>query len=46
MGRPWWLLIALAAAVTTWVGGFDILYSLPDELRPCALAAFDTRRGG
>ena len=29
--RPWWLLIALAAAVTTWVAGFDILYSLPDE---------------
>jgi len=29
--RPWWLLVALAAAVTTWVGGFDILYSLPDE---------------
>jgi len=29
--RPWWLLIALAAAVTTWVGGFDILYALPDE---------------
>jgi 4-hydroxybenzoate polyprenyltransferase len=29
--HPWWLLVALAAAVTTWVGGFDILYSLPDE---------------
>jgi len=29
--RPWWLLIALATAVTTWVGGFDILYALPDE---------------
>lgn len=29
--RPWWLLLVLAAAVTTWVGGFDILYSLPDE---------------
>ena len=29
--RPWWLLVALAAAVTTWVGGFDILYALPDE---------------
>lgn len=28
--RPWWLLVALAAAVTAWVGGFDILYSLPD----------------
>jgi 4-hydroxybenzoate polyprenyltransferase len=29
--RPWWLLVALAAAVTAWVAGFDILYSLPDE---------------
>jgi 4-hydroxybenzoate polyprenyltransferase len=29
--RPWWLLIALAIAVMTWVGGFDILYALPDE---------------
>jgi 4-hydroxybenzoate polyprenyltransferase len=29
--RPWWLLIALATAVMTWVGGFDILYALPDE---------------
>ena len=29
--RPWLLLVALAAAVTTWVAGFDILYSLPDE---------------
>jgi 4-hydroxybenzoate polyprenyltransferase len=29
--RPWWLLVALAIAVTTWVGGFDILYALPDE---------------
>jgi 4-hydroxybenzoate polyprenyltransferase len=29
--RPWWLLVTLAAAVTTWVGGFDILYALPDE---------------
>lgn len=29
--RPWWLLVALAAAVTAWVGGFDILYALPDE---------------
>ena len=27
---PWWLLIALATAVMTWVGGFDILYSLQD----------------
>jgi len=29
--RPWWLLVALALAVTSWVGGFDILYALPDE---------------
>ena len=29
--RPWWVLVALAAAVTAWVGGFDILYALPDE---------------
>lgn len=27
---PWWLLIALAAAVMSWVGGFDILYALQD----------------
>ncbi len=27
---PWWMLIALAAAVATWVGGFDILYALQD----------------
>ncbi len=27
---PWWMLVALAAAVTAWVGGFDILYSLQD----------------
>ncbi|HEY7568032.1 MAG TPA: UbiA-like polyprenyltransferase [Gemmatimonadaceae bacterium] len=35
---PWWLLIALAAAVMTWVGGFDILYSLQD-------VDFDRERG-
>ena len=29
-GEPWWMLIALAAAVATWVGGFDILYALQD----------------
>ena len=29
--RPWWILVALAAAVTAWVAGFDILYALPDE---------------
>lgn len=28
--EPWWLLPALAVAVTTWVGGFDILYALQD----------------
>ncbi|MEO5580465.1 MAG: UbiA-like polyprenyltransferase [Gemmatimonadaceae bacterium] len=27
---PWWLLAALATAVATWVGGFDILYALQD----------------
>jgi 4-hydroxybenzoate polyprenyltransferase len=27
---PWWVLVMLAAAVMTWVGGFDILYSLQD----------------
>ena len=35
---PWWSLIALAAAVMTWVGGFDILYSLQD-------VDFDRERG-
>ena len=28
--RPWWMLVALAAAVTTWVGGFDVFYALAD----------------
>jgi len=27
---PWWMLISLAVAVATWVGGFDILYALQD----------------
>src|SRR6202163_1609960 len=27
---PWWMLIGLAIAVATWVGGFDILYALQD----------------
>jgi 4-hydroxybenzoate polyprenyltransferase len=27
---PWWMLIALAAGVMTWVGGFDVLYALQD----------------
>ena len=29
--QPWWLLCALALAVVTWSGGFDILYALQDE---------------
>ena len=29
-GSPWWMLIALAIAVASWVGGFDILYALQD----------------
>lgn len=28
---PWWVLLAIAAAVTVWVAGFDILYALQDE---------------
>jgi 4-hydroxybenzoate polyprenyltransferase len=28
--RPWWMLIALAIGVATWVAGFDIFYSLQD----------------
>lgn len=35
---PWWLLPTLAVAVMSWVGGFDILYSLPD-------ADFDRSQG-
>jgi 4-hydroxybenzoate polyprenyltransferase len=27
---PWWMLIGLAVAVATWVGGFDMLYALQD----------------
>jgi 4-hydroxybenzoate polyprenyltransferase len=27
---PWWMLVALAVAVSTWVGGFDMLYALQD----------------
>src|SRR6185436_19402721 len=26
-----WVLVAIAAAVATWVAGFDIFYALPDE---------------
>ena len=36
--EPQWLLGALAAAVTCWVGGFDVLYALQDE-------AFDRAEG-
>ncbi len=35
---PWWLLPALAAAVMTWGGGFDVLYALQD-------VAFDREHG-
>jgi 4-hydroxybenzoate polyprenyltransferase len=28
--EPWWMLWAMALAVTTWSGGFDILYALQD----------------
>ena len=36
--RPWWMLISLATAVATWVGGFDILYALQD-------VSFDRQNG-
>ena len=36
--EPWWLLLAIAAAVATWVAGFDIFYALPD-------AGFDRAEG-
>lgn len=29
--EPWWMLLVIAAAVLTWVAGFDIFYALPDE---------------
>jgi 4-hydroxybenzoate polyprenyltransferase len=29
--EPWWMLPVLAAAVATWVAGFDILYALQDR---------------
>ena len=28
--QPWWMLVALALAVATWGGGFDVLYALQD----------------
>lgn len=34
--EPWWLLVLLATAVATWVGGFDILYALQDIDFDCA----------
>jgi len=36
--RPWWLLLVIALAVTTWVGGFDVFYAMQDE-------SFDRARG-
>lgn len=30
--RPWWMLIALAIGVATWVAGFDVFYALQDVL--------------
>ena len=36
--EPWWVLVAISAAVATWVAGFDIFYALPD-------AAFDQGNG-
>ena len=36
--EPWWLLLAITAAVATWVAGFDIFYALPD-------AGFDRAQG-
>lgn len=30
--RPAWLLLAVSAAVATWVAGFDIFYALPDAV--------------
>ena len=35
---PWWTLVAITVAVSTWVAGFDVCYSLPDE-------AFDRAQG-
>ena len=36
--EPWWMLLVLAAAVASWVAGFDILYALQDT-------AFDKAQG-
>ena len=35
---PWWVLLAITAAVASWTAGFDIFYALPDE-------AFDRSQG-
>jgi 4-hydroxybenzoate polyprenyltransferase len=29
--EPWWMLLVLAAGVSSWVAGFDILYALQDR---------------
>ena len=29
--EPWWLLLAIALAVLSWVAGFDVFYALADE---------------
>jgi 4-hydroxybenzoate polyprenyltransferase len=36
--EPWWLIPALVLVVLTWIGGFDVLYALPD-------AEFDRAHG-
>ena len=36
--HPWWLLPVLVLVVLTWIGGFDVLYALPD-------AEFDRAHG-
>jgi 4-hydroxybenzoate polyprenyltransferase len=28
--EPWWMLVALAAAVTCWTAGFDVIYAIQD----------------
>ncbi len=29
--EPWWVLLAITAAVASWTAGFDVFYALPDE---------------
>ena len=45
--EPWWLLVAIAIAVLTWVAGFDVFYALPDEGfdRDAGLRSAVVRRG-